>query len=268
MSKVIGIIAIKGGVGKTSCSANLGAALAYEFNKRVLLVDANFSAPNLALHFGLADPEATLHDTLSNKAKIGDAIYEYDKNLHIIPGSMLNEKINPFKLREKLHKLKDLYDVIIIDSSPNLNNEILATMLASDELFVVTSPDFPTLSCTMHAVKVAKQRKTPISGLILNRTRNKGFELTLEDIEKNTGVPIVAVLKDDIKVLESVANTKPVVVHSPLSDVSIEYKKLAAAIVNEDYDDPRFFNKLIGLFNKKVQKSEINRNLLREGKLY
>ena len=132
MSKVIGIIAIKGGVGKTSCSANLGAALAYEFNKRVLLVDANFSAPNLALHFGLADPEATLHDTLSNKANIGDAIYEYDKNLHIIPGSMLNEKINPFKLREKLHKLKDLYDVIIIDSSPNLNNEILATMLASD----------------------------------------------------------------------------------------------------------------------------------------
>lgn len=268
MNKVIGIIAIKGGVGKTSCSVNLGAALSYEFDKKVLIVDANFSAPNLALHFGLADPEITLYDVLSNKAKVGDAIYEYDKNLHIIPGSMLNERINPFKLREKLQKLKELYDVILIDSSPNLNNEILATMLASDELFVVTSPDFPTLSCTMHAVKIAKERKTPITGLILNKTRDKKFELTLDDIEKNTGIPVIAVLKDDAVIPESIAYTKPIVIHKPLHDISIEYKKLAASLIGEEYKDSRLFSRIFSLFNKKFQKADLNRDLLREGKLH
>ena len=49
-AKKIGIISIKGGVGKTSTVAALGASLAKDFNKRVLLVDANFSSPNLCLH--------------------------------------------------------------------------------------------------------------------------------------------------------------------------------------------------------------------------
>ena len=59
--KVIGIISLKGGVGKTSSVANLGAALT-EFGKKVLVVDANFSAPNLGLHLGLTNPEIKLHD--------------------------------------------------------------------------------------------------------------------------------------------------------------------------------------------------------------
>jgi len=50
MGKTIGIISIKGGVGKTTTVSALGAALANEFDKKVLLIDANFSAPNLALH--------------------------------------------------------------------------------------------------------------------------------------------------------------------------------------------------------------------------
>lgn len=255
-------------MGKTTLSSNLGAALAYEFGKKVIIVDANFSAPNVALHYGLAEPEVTLHDVLNNKVSVTEAVYEYDKNLHLIPGSMLNEKMNPFKLREKINKLKEYYDIILIDSSPNLNNEILATMLASDELIVVTSPDYPTLSCTMHAVKVAKERETPILGLVLNKVRGKGYELKLGDIEDATHVPVLAVLDDDDNVIEAVANTKPVILHSPRSSVTIGIKKLAAAIISEDYQDPRLWTKIKGLFSKEAKKQDVNLDLLREGKLY
>jgi len=62
--KIIGVISLKGGVGKTTTVANLGASLAKDFNKKVLVVDANFSAPNLGLHLGLVDPKTTIHDVL------------------------------------------------------------------------------------------------------------------------------------------------------------------------------------------------------------
>lgn len=67
MGKVIGVISIKGGVGKTTVVSNLGATLAYEFGKKVLVIDANFSAANLGLHLGIVDPEITIHDVLAGK---------------------------------------------------------------------------------------------------------------------------------------------------------------------------------------------------------
>ena len=264
MAKTIGIIAIKGGVGKTTTTLNLGAAVAKEFNKKVLLVDANFSAPNLALHLGLAEPETTLHHVLLKRADIADAVYEYDKNLHIIPGSLISKKINPRLLKEKLSKLKDSYDIVLLDSSPALNEEMLATMIASDKLFVVTSPDYPTLSTTMRAIKIAKQKKTPIAGLILNKARNKKFELTLQEIEEAAGVPIVAVLPDDIKMLEAVAAAKPITHHAENSGIAHEYKKLGACIIGEEYTDPRISARIKRFLSRNLTKVEINRLQLKE----
>ncbi|MFC1728296.1 AAA family ATPase [Nanoarchaeota archaeon] len=263
MGKTIGIIAIKGGVGKTTTVSNLGAVLASEFNKKVLLVDANFSAPNLGLHLGIVDPAKTLHDVIENKATIHEAVQEHDHGFHIIPSSLVHKKINPFKLKNRLASIKKNYDVILVDSSPTLNEEILATMLASDELYVVTSADYPTLSCTMSAVKLAKERKTPISGLIINKTRGEKFELSLTEIEESTGIPVLAVIPDDIKVLEALSETKSAALHAPKKDFAIEYKKLAGFLVGEEYKDKRLKTKVKDFFltNHDVPKQNINRIL-------
>lgn len=262
MGKVIGIISIKGGVGKTTTVANLGALLSKEFNKNVLVVDANFSAPNLGLHFGITKPEKTLHDVLLKKANIEDAIIKYSENLHVLPSALLSKKVNPFHLKKHIDKIKDNYDVILIDSSPTLNDEILSTMIASDELLTVTSPDYPTLSTTLRAVRLAKQKKIPITGLILNKVRNKKFELSVQDIENAAETPVLAVLPDDIKILESLALTTPAAFNFEKSNAVIEYKKLAAALIGEKYVDKRFSYKLKRLFSKDMPKEEINRNVL------
>ena len=265
MAKIIGIIAIKGGVGKTSCTANLGAALAENFNKKVLLVDANFSAPNLGFHFGLIEPKATLQEAVHGKIPIEDAIHEYKKNLHLIPAALEGKTIkNPFLLKKKLNTLRNYYDIILIDASPSLNNEILSTMIASDELYVVASPDYPTLSTTMRAIKVAKKRKTPIKGLILNRVRNKKFELTIEEIEDAAEVPVIGLLPDNIKMLEAVANTVPMSEHAPNADPTIEFNKIAAYMIEEEYSDNRIIAKIRKLFNKNMNKVEINRTIKKE----
>ena len=179
--KVIGIISIKGGVGKTTVVSNLGATLSKDFDKKVLLVDGNITAPNLGLHLGILESEKSLHDVLYSQLPIQDAIQKSSFGFDVVTSSLSPKKcqqgrLNPYKLHNRLSQLKDVYDYIIIDSSPNLNDEILSTMIAADRLVVVTSPDYPTLSCTMHALKVAKEKKTPIVGLVLNKVRNKKFQ--------------------------------------------------------------------------------------------
>ncbi|MBW3022494.1 AAA family ATPase [Candidatus Woesearchaeota archaeon] len=263
--KTIGIVSIKGGVGKTTVVANLATAFANEFGKKVLAVDANFTAPNLGIHLGVVNQEHTLHEVLKGKVDVSKAIYPVNLGFDLMPASLLAPAVDPFRLKRKLQPLKSEYDVIIIDSSPNLNDEILATMIASDELLVVTSPDYPTLSCTMHAIKVAKKKNVPISGLILNRARDRKYELSLQEVEEATEVPVIGWLPEDEKVIEALSETIPAVAFAPKRDVAVEYKKLASCLVGEDYKDKRVWNKVKGFFVvNDISKVEVNREVLRK----
>lgn len=257
MGKVIGILSLKGGVGKTTSAVSLGAALA-SFGKKVLIVDANFSAPNLGIHLNVIDPKKTIHNVLTGDADVEDAIYKLD-SFDIIPASVYPKKqYDPLKLKEKLKKIKNDYDFVILDSSPALNNETLAAMLSSDELFVVSTPDFSTLTMTLKAIALAKKRGTPISGIIINKAYGKDFELSLENIESTSEVPVLAVVPHDVNVLRSQAHFVPSTYFKPNSGVSVEYKKLAACLAGEKYEPLRWRE----IFhNISPKRQEINRQL-------
>lgn len=261
MGKVIGILSLKGGVGKTSSVVALGDAIS-DFGKKVLIVDGNLSTPNLGIHLKVIEPEVTLHHVFNRKANIRDAIQKLDK-FDLIPSTIFtNFVVNPFELRDKIKPLKRSYDVIILDSSPALNEETLAVMLASDELFVVTTPDHPTLSMTLKAVKLAKQRKAPVNGLILNKVHNKSFELSLRDIEETSDVPVMAIIPYDVDFLKSLSEFKPYTNYNPKSKGSTEFRKLAGVLVGEKFK-PKFDFK--NLFRITPKKQEINREIFYEG---
>lgn len=261
MGKTIGIVSLKGGVGKTSVVAALGAALA-DFDKKVLLIDGNLSSPCLGLHLNIIDPEKTLHHVLNRTANVTEAIYQYE-NFDIMPASTFERiETSPLKLKDKIKGLKQKYDFILIDSSPTLDSETLAVILASDEIFVVTTPDHPTLNSTLKAIRLAKQRGTPISGLILNKVHKKDFELALENIEEIAEIPVMAVIPYDTNVLKALSELVPSTHHKPHSEGSTEYKKLAATLAGTKYRQTR----LKDLFRKLVpKKQEINRELFYKG---
>ncbi len=262
MSRTIGIIAIKGGVGKTTISAALAADLANRHNKKVLLVDANFSAPNLGLHMDIVSPEKTIHHVLSGKAKIEHAIHSR-YGVDVIPGSYVYEKnINPLKLRARLREIESNYDFIVIDSSPSMNDEILSTILASDNLFVVSTPDYPTLSCSLRAAKIAKQRGKPITGIILNKIRDPKFELELEEIEKASGIPVVAKIRDDKANVRALFTRIPVPIYDKRARFSKEIGKLANALCGKN--ETSIWRKI---FSFNFGKEEVNRRVMSE-KLY
>lgn len=233
MGKIIGVVSLKGGVGKTSAVCSLGEAISRQ-GKKVLLVDGNFSAPNLSLYLDM-DHNNSVQDVLRNKVNMRDAIYKAG-SFDVMPSMVFyNHKMSPLKLKDKLKYLRKEYDYILVDSSPSLGEETLSVMLASDELFVVTTPDLPTLGMTVKAIKSAKQRGTPINGLILNKSYKKKFEIDLDEIEEVAEVPVLAVLPHDVNVVKSVSKYKPITRYKPRSEVSKEFMRLASSITGEKY---------------------------------
>jgi len=264
MGKIIGVISIKGGVGKTTVVSNLSSALA-EQGRKVLAIDANFSAPNLGLHLGVVNMEKTIHEVIAGKISAQSAVYNHPLGFDIIPARLVPIKMDPLRLKRKISALKNMYDCILLDSSPNLNDELVATMAAADELVVVSSPDYPTLSCTMRAVRVAKEKNVPITGLVLNRVRNKKYELTLQEVEESSDTPVIGLMPEDEKVLQSVSETMPVVAFAPNRDVSVEYRKLAATLSGEQYRDRRIWSSVRNfLFKDNFSKVDVNRTVLME----
>ncbi len=259
MGKSFGIISLKGGVGKTSVTSSLGAAIA-GFDRRVLLVDGNFSTPHLGFHLNILEPKTTLHDVLGREANMREAIYRAG-NLDVLPSAVYpSEKINPFQLRDKIKFIKRSYDVVLIDSSPSLGEETLSVMLASDGIIIVTTPDCPTLSTTLKAVKIAKQRGTPIIGMIINKAYNRRFEIPLKEIEKFSEVPVLAVIPYDVNNLKALSKFTPSTSFKPKSNGSKEYRKLAAVLIGEKYKSRNLKN----LFGLTPKKQDINREIYYE----
>ncbi len=245
--KVISLISIKGGVGKTTSVINLAASLANDYAKKTLVIDANFSSPNVGLHLGSIEHKSTLHEVLKDKAKITDAIHNHEYGFHFLPSSLSNfNPTNYSKLKQKIQPLKKYYDYILLDASTSLNDELVASINASDDIYVVTTPDLPTLSTTLRAVKLSKEKGMQIRGLILNKVRGKKYELKREDMERLTGIPVISVINENVKVLEALSKIKPITLYSPYSPVSLSYKKLAALMSNSWYKDPGIFKKTFG----------------------
>ena len=112
--KIIGLLSGKGGVGKTTTSINVSAALNH-FGKKVVVVDANVTTPNVGLHLGVPIVPVTLHDVLKGSHKIHDAVYQHKSGTLVVPASIALhdlKNLNPNKLTKHIEDLKQSVEII------------------------------------------------------------------------------------------------------------------------------------------------------------
>lgn len=232
---IIGVVSAKGGVGKTTITANLGIALASEFDKKVLVVDGNLTAPNLGLYLDIVRPPVTVHDVLSDQISISQSIYVHKTGLHVIPGSLsAGHMVDPENLGKAIAKVANRYDFVLVDSAPGLNEEVLAVVNASDKLLIVANPGFPTVVTTFKTVKFARDKRVPVMGVVLNRVRGKN-EMGDREVAEALGLPVLSVIPEDGSVSKAVSRGMPVVHFSPKSSASVELYKLAATLAGSEY---------------------------------
>ena len=253
MTRIITCSSGKGGVGKTTTVANLGAALA-EMGYDVVVLDANLTTPNLGMHLGIPLFPVTLHDVLKGKARLEDAIYRHSSGLKIIPAGIGVNDLKGVDARDLPAVLLDLVgsaDIVLIDSAAGLGREALAAIESSDEMLVVTNPDLPSVTDALKAVKIAEGLGTKITGVVVNRIDKKRTQLSREEIMTMLDdVPILAEIPESDLVAEAIANRNPVVHHKPYSDVSIHMKRLAATLVGKPVEsiNKPFMQRLMDFF--------------------
>ena len=236
MGKIIGITSIKGGVGKTTMVVNLANTLAKVYKKRVLVVDANFSAPNLRLYLGLEEPKVGIHEVLQEIVEPIDAVYDTSYKFHILPARLNNKhKIQASHLGKFLDRLRPNYDFILLDTSPNVNAEIISAISASDELFLIVNPDYANMSCILKAMHLSNEEGGVIAGIIANKVYNTKNEISLNEIESITGSMVIGTIPHHLDIHESVLGMKPVELNSR-KKYSQELSEIAKLIIlSEDF---------------------------------
>lgn len=243
--RIISVVSVKGGVGKTTTVANLGVLLSNEFGIRCLVLDGDLNLPNLGLHLGIIDPDITLHDVLKDEFSITQAVYIHDSGLHVIPGSVSEEKVSSQDINRGITQLAHQYQWIIMDTSPSLDENLRNIVSSSDELIIVSSPDFPSVGAILKAIKLADELGVPVRGVVLNRIRRKGYELTLKEIGGVVNVPILALIPEDHKVYEALSERIPVALYDPNSSASREFRRLAAILIGQKEPRRGFFSRII-----------------------
>lgn len=251
MTRVILVISGKGGVGKTTLVSNLATVLAEQGND-VIVVDANLTTPNLGLHLGMHLAPQTLHDVLKGKAKLKDSTYPHPLGFKVIPASMNVEDlegVDAGRLPEVALNLSGKADYVIMDGAAGLGREAVSAIQAADELLIVTNPDLPSVADALKTVKLAESIRKKIIGVVVNKVRKKGYELTREEVQEMIGYPVLAEVPHDVNVLKSIAAKQPIVSFDASSPASNEFRKIASYVSGKPVYLRRsrngFFEKLI-----------------------
>lgn len=255
MTRVIGVISGKGGVGKTTLVANLGSILAQKYKKDVIVIDANVSTSHLGLYLGMYYTPVTLNQVLTGEAEIEDAMYEYHVNgLRVIPASLSFSDLKGVDIARLKNSIKKLFgktDIVLLDAAPGLGREAMATIQASDEVILVNTPFVPSTMDIMKCHQVAEDIGVKPLGVVLNMVGKEKYELTPKEVEDLIELPVISTVPMDKNVLRSLALKMPVYLFSPGSPSSREFVRLAAHIIGEEYAPEGFLAGIMKLFSRK-----------------
>jgi septum site-determining protein MinD len=253
LTRILGIVSGKGGVGKSTVATNLAIALE-KFKKNVILIDCNLSTPHLSHYFGIGDYHATINDVLLEKVDIYSALYNYD-GVRIIPASvkikdLVNIEVGNLKKHvEKLPSKK--VDFIILDSAPGLGREALSVFNTSNELIFVTNPFVPMINDIIRCKEIAKGFGEKNMSIAVNMVNYGKNELTSKSIEKFSGMDVLGEIPFDRSVVNSLVLKMPVIEYRPNSLASISFMKLASLLVGKEYKTPMKFR--LHKFAKKIK---------------
>jgi len=257
MARVIAFVSGKGGVGKTTTAVNVAQAL-YESKKKVLLIDANVTTPNVSLHYSIIPSGFSLHDVLSGRVGIEKVIYKTETGLLVIPGGLnfdnLKSKIKK-SLANSLIYLMDKFDYILIDAGAGLGFETQMAIKAAEEIVLVTNPELPAITDALRAKKLAEDFRVNLLGIVLNKKTGLEFDLKDQNVSDFLELPIIGEIPFDIHVPKSIKERIPVVTAYPQSKASKAIKKLVNIINHEELfidDKPdnalfKWIKKVLGL---------------------
>jgi flagellar biosynthesis protein FlhG len=268
-TRVVAITSGKGGVGKTHVSTNL-ALLLGQTGKRVIVLDADLGLANIHVVLGI-HPQYHLEHVLRNEKSLRDILISGPSNIHIIAGaSGIAELANlSDSQREKfvhqLSELEDLADTILIDTSAGLSPNVLAFVLAVDEVIVITTPEPTSITDAYAIIKIiARDNPTAHLHLIVNMVTNETEAFQVAERMKlvcqkflHVDLHILGYLPYDNAISRAVREQRPFALYSPLSPCTRALSKIVEGLgytrpaLNHSSGVTKWLNRMARLFKEK-----------------
>ena len=263
MGEVIVITSGKGGVGKTTTTANLGAALALR-NKKVALVDTDIGLRNLDVVMGLENRIVyDIVDVIEEKCKLRQALIKDKrfKELFLLPAAQTKDKtaINEEQIKGLIEKLKEEFDYILIDCPAGIEQGFKNAIAGADRALVVTTAEISAIRDADRIVGLLEASEIKNPELIINRIRpamvKKGEMMDVEDIVDLLSIDLIGVVPDDEYIITQTNKGEPVVIKDKAPSGKA-YTEIARRILGENVEvtvpgrKEGLFSKMRGFFAK------------------
>lgn len=266
MGDAIVITSGKGGVGKTTTTANLGTAIAMQ-GKRVCLIDTDIGLRNLDVILGLENRIIyDLVDVVEGRCKVHQALVKdkrFDDLLYLLPAAQTSDKsaVDPAQMKELVEHLKQDYDYILIDCPAGIEQGYKNAIAGANKAIVVTTPERSAVRDADRIVGLLEQEDIDPPMLIINRIRNhlmeSGDMLDIDEITTHLSIDLLGIVIDDDKVITASNKGEPIAMN-PDNKASLAYRNIAKRILGESIplmslteQKKTFFQKLFNFMGKK-----------------
>ena len=222
MSRTIVITSGKGGVGKTTVTANLGMTLA-KMGYRVALVDGDFGLRNLDLLLGLENRVVyTAVEVLAGECRLDQALVRDKRQpgLVLLPATQNRkaEMITPNHMKWMIGELANQFDFVLIDSPAGIEMGFKNAIAAAQEALIVTTPEISAVRDADRVIGLLEASNISPARLIVNRLRPAMVEasemMSVEDVSEILAVQLIGVVPEDERVITSTNRGEPLVLES------------------------------------------------------
>ena len=244
MSKIIAIANHKGGVGKTTTTASLGAALARK-GKTVLLVDLDSQANLTSSLYGV-EPDETIYTALRGKS--GLPVVKLEERTYLIPSTLdmagieleiASSMQREFLLKDLLEPIQGDYDYILLDCPPSLGLIVVNAFVAADEIYIpLTAEALPSKGLTKLTDIIAKVKKRlnpslRLSGIIITRWERGRLSQNVENALRLRYGDLVfnTKIRKNVSIAEAPMTGKDIISYAPSSNGATDYMALTEEIL-------------------------------------
>lgn len=239
--RVITITSGKGGVGKTTTTANLGAAMAAR-GRSVVLIDADIGLRNLDIVLGLENRIVyDLVDVVEGNCRLRQALIRDKRlnSLHLIPAAQTREKdaVSQQQMKTLCDELRRQFDYVLIDSPAGIEQGFKNSIAGADEVIVVTNPEVSSVRDADRIIGLIEAAELPTPRLIVNRLDpilvHRGEMMTVEDVSDILAIDVLGVIPNDEAIISSTNRGEPVALDDE-SRSGQAFRNTAARIDGDD----------------------------------
>ena len=240
-SRVITITSGKGGVGKTTTTANLGTALAMQ-GKRVAVVDADIGLRTLDAVLGLENRIVyDLVDVVEGQCRLKQALIKDKRqpDFYLLPAAQTRDKnaVNSVQMEQLCRQLRQEFDYVLIDSPAGIEQGFRNAIVGADEIVIVANPEMASVRDADRIIGLVESAGKPEPRLILNRLRpemiKRGDMMAVTDVLEVLGIGLVGIVPEDEAIIVATNKGEPAV-YDKRSRAGRAYLNAAQRILGED----------------------------------